>query len=118
MFLHSTETQAGWTPEGDRRMGANPIANGGGSLRDLRLPDFGDYAIEVPQPGKVMNEDARTLGKFLRDVIKLNAERRNFLIFGPGETVSNRLTAVFEATDNQWEAEVNAKQAVRDKLIE
>ncbi len=60
-------------PKGERRMGANPIANGGILLRDLRLPDFRDYAIDVPQPGNVMNEDARTLGKFLRDVIKLNA---------------------------------------------
>ena len=89
-------------PKGERRMGANPHANGGILLRDLRLPDFRDYAIDVPQPGNVMNEDARTLGKFLRDVIKLNAERRNFRIFGPDETASNRLTAVFEATDKQW----------------
>ena len=83
-------------------MGANPRANGGILLRDLRLPDFRDYAIEVPQPGNFMNEDARTLGKFLRDVIKLNAEQRNFRIFGPDETASNRLTAVFEATNKQW----------------
>jgi xylulose-5-phosphate/fructose-6-phosphate phosphoketolase len=93
-------------PKGERRMGANPVANGGVLLRDLRLPDFSNYAIEVPQPGSVMNEDARTLGKFLRDVIKLNADRRNFRIFGPDETASNRLTAVFEVTDKQWEAEV------------
>jgi xylulose-5-phosphate/fructose-6-phosphate phosphoketolase len=93
-------------PKGERRMGANPLANGGVLLRDLRLPDFCDYAIDVPQAGKVMNEDARTLGKFLRDVIKLNAERRNFRIFGPDETASNRLTAVFEVTNKQWEAEV------------
>ena len=89
-------------PKGERRMGANPRANGGILLRDLRLPDFRDYAIEVPQPGNFMNEDARTLGKFLRDVIKLNAEQRNFRIFGPDETASNRLTAVFEATNKQW----------------
>jgi xylulose-5-phosphate/fructose-6-phosphate phosphoketolase len=95
-------------PQGERRMGANPHANGGILLRDLRLPDFCDYAIEVSRPGNVMNEDARTLGKFLRDVIKLNAQRRNFRIFGPDETASNRLTAVFEATDKQWEAEVIA----------
>ncbi len=93
-------------PRGERRMGANPIANGGSLLRDLRLPDFRDYAIEVPQPGNVMNEDARTLGKFLRDAIKLNADRRNFRIFGPDETASNRLTAVFEATNKQWLGEV------------
>src|SRR5208337_2332526 len=89
-------------PKGERRMGANPHANGGILLRDLRLPDFRDYAIEVPQPGNIMNEDARTLGKFFRDVIKLNAERRDFRIFGPDETASNRLTAVFEATNKQW----------------
>ncbi len=70
------------------------------------MPDFRDYAIDVPHPGNFMNEDARTLGKFLRDVIKLNAERRNFRIFGPDETASNRLTAVFEATNKQWEGEV------------
>ena len=86
-------------PEGERRMGANPHANGGILLRDLRLPDFRDYAIEVPGPGDVENEDTRTLGKFLRDVIKLNADRRNFRIFGPDETASNRLTAVFEVTE-------------------
>ena len=93
-------------PKGERRMGANPHANGGVLLRDLRLPDFCDYAIDVPQPGNTMNEDARTLGKFLRDVIKLNAERRNFRIFGPDETASNRLAAVFEVTDKQWVGEV------------
>jgi len=93
-------------PAGERRMGANPCANGGTLLRDLRLPEFCDYAIEVPQPGNVMNEDARTLGKFLRDVIKLNAEERNFRIFGPDETASNRLTAVFEVTNKQWIGEV------------
>ncbi len=89
-------------PKGERRMGANPIANGGILLRDLRLANFRDYAIDVHQPGNVMNEDARTLGKFLRDAIKLNAERRNFRIFGPDETASNRLTAVFEVTNKQW----------------
>ena len=93
-------------PKGERRMGANPHANGGILLRDLRLPDFLDYAVGVPQPGNVMNEDARTLGKFLRDAIKLNAERRDFRIFGPDETASNRLTAVFEVTNKQWLGEV------------
>ncbi len=95
-------------PKGERRMGANPHANGGILLRDLRLPDFRDYAIEVPQPGNVMNEDARTLGKFLRDAIKLNANERNFRIFGPDETASNRLTALFEVTNKQWTGEVIA----------
>jgi xylulose-5-phosphate/fructose-6-phosphate phosphoketolase len=96
------------SPEGERRMGANPHANGGILLRDLRLPDFRDYAIDVPRPDGGMNEDARTLGKFLRDVIKLNQDSRNFRIFGPDETASNRLTAVFEATDKQWLGEVIA----------
>jgi xylulose-5-phosphate/fructose-6-phosphate phosphoketolase len=93
-------------PKGDRRMGANPIANGGIRLRDLRLPDFRAYAIDVPRPGNIMNEDARTLGKFLRDVITQNAEERNFRIFGPDETASNRLGSVFEVTNKQWLGEV------------
>ena len=93
-------------PEGERRMGANPIANGGIRLRDLRLPDFCAYAIDVPRPGNIMNEDARTLGKFLRDAITLNAQERNFRIFGPDETASNRLGSVFEVTNKQWLGEV------------
>ncbi len=93
-------------PKGERRMGANPIANGGIRLRDLRLPDFRVYAIDVPRPGNIMNEDARTLGKFLRDVITQNAEERNFRIFGPDETASNRLGSVFEVTNKQWMGEV------------
>ncbi len=92
-------------PEGPRRMGANPHANGGILLRDLRLPDFRDYAVEVPEPGGVEAEDTRVLGGFLRDVIERNRDRRNFRVFGPDETISNRLTAVFEATDRQWVAE-------------
>ena len=95
-------------PVGDRRMGANPHANGGILLRDLRLPDFRDYAIEVPRPGNVKGEDTRTLGKFLRDVIECNEDQQNFRIFGPDETASNRLTAVLDATNKQWEAEVVA----------
>jgi xylulose-5-phosphate/fructose-6-phosphate phosphoketolase len=93
-------------PKGDRRMGANPHANGGILLRDLRMPDFRDYAIEVLRPGNVMGEDTRTLGKFLRDVIAANEDQRNFRIFGPDETVSNRLGAVLDVTNKQWEAEV------------
>ncbi|MCC7084259.1 MAG: phosphoketolase family protein [Pirellulales bacterium] len=92
-------------PQGSRRMGANPHANGGILLRDLRMPDFREYAVEVPSPGKVEAEDTRVLGGFLRDVVKLNADQRNFRVFGPDETTSNRLNAVFEATDRQWEAE-------------
>ena len=92
-------------PRGERRMGANPHANGGVLLRDLRLPEFRDYAVDVPQPGSVYGEDTKILGQFLRDVIKLNEDQRNFRLFGPDETASNRLTAVLDVTDKQWEAE-------------
>jgi xylulose-5-phosphate/fructose-6-phosphate phosphoketolase len=95
-------------PKGERRMGANPHANGGILLRDLRLPDFREYAVDVPTPGSVDAEDTRVLGAFLRDVIVRNEEARNFRIFGPDETASNRLTAVFDATDKQWDAEIRA----------
>lgn len=91
-------------PAGERRMSASPHANGGLLLHDLQLPDFQAYAIEVPGPGAVEAEDTRVLGRYLRDVIKLNATQRNFRIFGPDETISNRLTAVFEATSRQWAA--------------
>jgi len=91
-------------PKGDRRMGANPHANGGLLLRDLLMPDFRNYAVNVPSPGSVQAADMHVLGVFLRDVIKLNREQRNFRIFGPDETLSNRLDAVFEVTDRQWEA--------------
>ena len=97
---------AGLAPNGERRMGANPHANGGGLLRDLRMPDFCDYAVEMPAPGAVEAADTMILGRFLRDVITLNQEQRNFRIFGPDETLSNRLTAVFEATNRQWDARV------------
>ncbi len=90
-------------PKGERRMGANPRANGGILLKDLRLPDWTKYAIDVPNPGGAMAEDTRVLGGFLRDVIKHNEDQRNFRIFGPDETISNRLTEVFEATNRQWE---------------
>ncbi len=91
-------------PKGNRRMGANPHANGGILLRDLIMPDFRDYAVQVPTPGSVQAADTHVLGEFLRDVVKLNKEARNFRIFGPDETLSNRLNAVFEVTDRQWEA--------------
>ncbi len=91
-------------PAGERRMSANPHANGGLLLHDLQLPDFQAYAVEVPGAGAVEAEDTRVLGGYLRDVIRLNATRRNFRIFGPDETISNRLTPVFEATARQWEA--------------
>ena len=91
-------------PEGHRRMGANPHANGGMLLRDLIMPDFRDYAVNVPSPGSVQAADTHVLGDFLRDVARLNQEQRNFRIFGPDETLSNRLNAVFEFTNRQWEA--------------
>ncbi|MDR3705713.1 MAG: phosphoketolase family protein [Paludibacteraceae bacterium] len=92
-------------PTGNRRMGANPNANGGLLLQDLVMPDFRDHAIEVPSPGAVEAADTHELGEFLRDVITLNKEQRNFRIFGPDETLSNRLNAVFEVTDRQWDAD-------------
>jgi xylulose-5-phosphate/fructose-6-phosphate phosphoketolase len=93
-------------PSGTRRMGANPVANGGLLLQNLRMPDYRDYCIAVPEPGSVSNEDARTLGQFLRDIIRQNQDQRNFRIFGPDETASNRLSAVFEATNKQWLGEI------------
>jgi xylulose-5-phosphate/fructose-6-phosphate phosphoketolase len=93
---------AALAPSGVRRMGANPNANGGILLRDLRLPDFTDYAVDVPKPGIQGIGDTHVLGRFLRDVLKLNAVQRNFRIFGPDETLSNGLEAVFETTNRQW----------------
>jgi xylulose-5-phosphate/fructose-6-phosphate phosphoketolase len=89
-------------PKGIRRMGANPHANGGQLLKGLKMPDFRDYAVEVPKPGQVNAESTRIMGNFLRDVMKLNMDARNFRIFGPDETASNRLGALFEATDKTW----------------
>jgi xylulose-5-phosphate/fructose-6-phosphate phosphoketolase len=96
---------AALAPSGDRRMGANPNANGGALLRDLRMPDFTDYAVDVPKRGIAGIGDTHVLGRFLRDVLRLNAGQRNFRIFGPDETLSNGLEAVFEATNRQWVAE-------------
>jgi xylulose-5-phosphate/fructose-6-phosphate phosphoketolase len=93
-------------PEGDRRMGANPHANGGTLLRDLRMPDFHAHAVAVPSPGAVDAQDTLVLGRFLRDVTLLNQEQRNFRVFGPDETLSNLLGALFEVTDRQWEAPI------------
>ncbi len=93
-------------PQGNRRMGANPHANGGLLLQDLRMPDFRDYAVEVPKPGAVRGEATRVLGQMLRDVLKLNEGSRNFRIMGPDETASNRLGAVFEVTDRVSVAEI------------
>ena len=91
-------------PKGARRMGANPHANGGMLLRDLRMPDFRDHAVQVPSPGAVAAQDTMVLGKFLRDVTRLNEDKRNFRIFGPDETLSNLLGDVFEVTNRQWDA--------------
>ncbi|MGI8783465.1 MAG: phosphoketolase family protein [Acidobacteriota bacterium] len=86
-------------PRGERRMGANPHANGGLLLRDLKLPDFRDYVVNVPKPGTVKAEATRVMGRFLRDVMKRNVDSRNFRVMGPDETASNRLDALFEVTD-------------------
>ena len=95
-------------PQGTRRMSANPHANGGLLLKDLRLPDFHDYAVEVPHPGSVEAEDTRVMGQFLRDVMKLNAGAKNFRVFCPDETNSNRLGALFEVTDRESTAQIIA----------
>ena len=89
-------------PKGEKRMGCTPHANGGILLKDLRLPNFHDYAVEVSQPGKVNGEATRVLGKFLRDTMTENKEARNFRLFGPDETESNRLGNVYEVTGKQW----------------
>jgi xylulose-5-phosphate/fructose-6-phosphate phosphoketolase len=89
-------------PEGDRRMGMNRHANGGLLMKDLRLPDFRDYAVKLRGPGKALAEATRVMGAFLRDVMKLNAEAKNFRVMGPDETASNRLSALFEVTDRTW----------------
>jgi xylulose-5-phosphate/fructose-6-phosphate phosphoketolase len=94
---------AALAPEGDRRMGASPYANGGRLLRDLDLPHFRDYAVDVAQPGSPVSEATRVLGTWLRDVVRANPDR--FRIVGPDETASNRLGAVFEATDRAWVAD-------------
>ena len=92
-------------PSGVRRMGLNPHANGGLLLRELRLPDYRQYAVDLRRPGALQAESTRLLGTYLRDVFRLNAQTRNFRMFGPDETSSNRLDAVFEATTRAWVAE-------------
>ncbi|MCD7948063.1 MAG: phosphoketolase family protein [Oscillospiraceae bacterium] len=94
-----------FAPKGARRMGANPHANGGLLLRDLRMPDYREYAVEVPAPGAVEKQDMIELGAFVRDILALNADSRNFRVFGPDETMSNRLGKVFEETNRCWNAE-------------
>jgi xylulose-5-phosphate/fructose-6-phosphate phosphoketolase len=95
---------AALAPEGERRMGANPVANGGLLLRDLALPDFEGYAVPVEKPATTFAEATKVLGAFLRDVTAKNPD--NFRIFGPDETASNRLGAVLETTDKNWQAEI------------
>jgi xylulose-5-phosphate/fructose-6-phosphate phosphoketolase len=97
---------AALAPHGSRRMGANPHANGGLLRRDLQLPDFKDYAVTVVRPGATTGEATRVLGRFLRDVMAANAEDRNFRVFGPDETASNRLDALFEVTGRTWMGEI------------
>ena len=91
-------------PKGNRRMGANPRANGGLLLRDLQMPNFRDYAVNLSTTGVRGIGDTRVLGPFLRDVVTMNSEQRNFRVFGPDETLSNGLGALFEVTDRQWMA--------------
>ena len=93
-------------PIGERRMGANPHANGGILLHDLRMPDFHDYAVKVPKPGEVIAEATRAQGDFMRDVMKLNAKASNFRVFSPDETASNRWGALFEVTNRCSTAEI------------
>ena len=93
---------AALAPRGDLRMSANPVANGGLLLRSLVLPDYRAYAVDVPQPGTSTAEATRVAGGFLRDVLRANAAQANFRVFGPDETASNRLGALFEATDRVW----------------
>jgi xylulose-5-phosphate/fructose-6-phosphate phosphoketolase len=110
---------AALAPAGDRRMSANPHTNGGLLTRALELPDFREYAVEVPTPATVSHEATRVLGTWLRDVITANPDR--FRLFGPDETLSNRLNAVFEATNRQWDAEVIAGDeylAQRGRVLE
>jgi xylulose-5-phosphate/fructose-6-phosphate phosphoketolase len=100
-------------PVGTRRMGANPHANGGMLLRDLRMPDFREYALPVEAPGADGPGDTHVLGRFLRDVAKQNAQQRNFRVFGPDETLSNGLEALFEVTNRQW----NAATVANDEFL-
>ncbi|WP_033826993.1 phosphoketolase family protein [Bacillus andreraoultii] len=97
---------ADMAPKGDKRMAMNPVTNPGKRIRDLRLPDFREYSIDIPVPGQIEKQDMLILGEYLKDVIKLNRENHNFRIFGPDETASNRLAPVFEETKRQWLADI------------
>ena len=102
-------------PNGDRRMGANPHANGGLLLEELRLPNFKDYAIDVKYPGSVLKQDMLELGNYVRDVVKLNEDKKNFRLFAPDETISNRLTNVFEVTNRQWNNGISKRDEFLDQ---
>jgi len=115
------EDLASLAPVGERRMGANPNANGGRLLRNLRLPDFREFAWPVEAPGVTGPGDTHVLGPWLREVVRSNADPANFRIFGPDETVSNGLQAVFEATSRQWLAETRPDDeflAARGQVME
>ena len=99
------EELAALAPEGERRMGSIPHANGGKLLKDLVMPDFKHYALTVKQPGQRVGESTRVIGDLLRDVMKLNDDAKNFRVFGPDETASNRLGALFDVTNRTWQAE-------------
>ncbi len=115
------EDLAAMAPKGQRRMGMNPHANGGELLTPLVLPDFRDYAVEVDSPGTPESEATRVLGRYLRDVAKLNADAGNFRVFGPDETASNRLDAIYEFTGKEWMAErepVDINLSTRGRVME
>ncbi len=115
------EALAQLAPTGHRRMGANPHANGGELLVALSMPDFRDHAVEVASPGAVRAEATRVLGRFVRDLIGLNRDKRNFRLFGPDETASNRLDAVYEVTDKVWMAaveEVDTQLSANGRVME
>jgi xylulose-5-phosphate/fructose-6-phosphate phosphoketolase len=112
---------AALAPTGHRRMGSNPHANGGELLQPLSMPHFHDYAVAVLKPGSVEAEATRVLGKFLRDVMKLNLDKHNFRLFGPDETASNRLEAVYEVSGKEWMAdveEVDVNLSVKGRVME
>nr|WP_294552733.1 phosphoketolase family protein [uncultured Rhodopila sp.] len=102
------EAITGLSPAGEKRMSANPHSNGGLLMKPLRMPDFRDYAVAVPSPGAVDGESTRVMGAFLRDVMKANADSRNFRVFAPDENNSNRLNDILEVTNRAWDAETVA----------
>ena len=101
-------------PKGNRRMGANPIANGGLLLKDLKIPNFRDYALDVKKPGSIEAQDMMELGHFIRDIVRDNEDKKNFRIFGPDEAMSNRLNHVFEETSRQF----NGIRVLNDEYVE